>query len=544
MSRDKREDNLDWLATARRSNRSNRDRGVSRGEVVPEGEMFEPAPTTPRERALRMLKMVGDGLEHREDLTHKSTSWAKYLWRERDYRSGPWVQHGIEEGRPGWGHFSRELFADLLEGQGALEKVEDIPVSAQWAEQVHEELDFVAEWRKLRALCHDDPEWAYAGASRVANAVRALQPATCRHDPDQVREMADDLRDQDTELAQELDTIADEQQDRAEHDARFAERSASRIRKAVGESAQEVVKVIVAVNTLAGQLGHGRGLQTANPTQTDEERELKMRMAEMVMQNPALTEIVEVAGRFINASSMAQTEKIRPHVGEVVDIVQGDDVARLTPREQMRLASPDLAPMFFQDLSERKLLCYEMEGEQQVNKGSIILMLDISGSMEGRRDQWAKGVMLAVAAQCRKDRRPLVIGHYNGDLVSASVHVYPYEADALLDELTVGCNGGTNLGNAMATLETGLAADPAAVASCPDFLNGDYLVVTDGADERPASLDRIKAAGKRVFGVFIECEPPEWAQELDGYCLIEDQSIEDSDDGPVTTIVYDALLGG
>ena len=540
---------MKWLKPHGRA-RAKSHKDVQEGEVI-EGELLAPdgKPTGVKTRARQLVKLLGDGVSHREHLTHKTTAWSRYQWREQKHDDAAWVREGVEERHAGWALFARELFADLLEGPGVLEECDDVPASALWAKHTHAQLDQVAEWRELRALCQDDPDWSSAGAQTVATKVREVLSGACSCDPDAVRDAANEARDAgDDDLARALDDIADDQQQLADADAQHSQTAASAVRQAARAAAGEAVSAVVAAQGLAGMLGIGRGVGVADPGKRDVDLKLKARLAQLVSQNTELQRIVEMAGLFVAASSRGRIEKVRPHAGAVVDVVKGDDVARLTPRELGRLANPATQPAFYADLVERKLLCYEMEGEQRSNRGPIIFLRDCSGSMSGAKDSWSKGVLLAVAMQCRKDKRDLAIGHYNGALVSLGLHTVPHDAGALLDELLVGCTGGTNLDEAMRTVENSINDERFVREHGPWLAKADYIFVTDGDDERPSLLDDL--GERRALGVFIidpddpYCdlqEAPAWAADLTDFCEITVQQLKDGENSAAARVVHAGL---
>jgi len=493
--------------------------------------------TGAKARALRMAEQLGDGLRWRDNLTHKVDGWARYIWRERGHSDEQWVAEGQDRKIPGWEQFSREMFADLLAGQGKLQELpeDDQPASAGWAREAHRQLDEVGEYQQLREVCNDDPEWAAVGARRVAKAIRRKLQPECTTDPEALRELAEAVRERgERPTANHLESMAQEQQEAAERDAERQGEQGAAVRVAVREAAAEAAQTVEQGQQLLGMLGHGMG--TAELGRSDEGMELKRQVAELLTTRPDLQEIVELAGRLQAAGGQARMEKIRTHAGAVVDVTRGADVARLCPGELARLATPELAPTLMRDIVERQAACYEMEGEQQADRGPIVLLVDCSGSMAGQRQSWAMGAVLAVYNMARRDKRVLAIGHYNSSLTDFGFYAPPaYGNGAVLDELMVGASGGTNLGAAMRECEEHVDRERELDAA-------DYLVITDGQDSRPSSLEQVTAAGRSVWGVFIQCGAPDWAGDLDGYCEINDAQVRTGDDSEAAKLMLSGAL--
>jgi uncharacterized protein with von Willebrand factor type A (vWA) domain len=55
-----------------------------------------------------------------------------------------------------------------------------------------------------------------------------------------------------------------------------------------------------------------------------------------------------------------------------------------------------------------------MIGEASASKGTVIICIDDSGSMSGPREEWAKGVALALTSIAHREKREVYIISFSG----------------------------------------------------------------------------------------------------------------------------------
>lgn len=497
-----------------------------------------------RDRAMRVLDSTPGLMDPTMDLTHRTTRWHRWLWQHGSHANESWVTDG---NRPGWEQASREVYADLLEGSGRLDPLDpdEVPEFAKWASDVHDLLDDSADYRKLRSLCRDDPEWSGLGAGSVMRAILDNTPDPgCKHDPAAVRETADTIREMgDTELADELGAIADEQQQAIQSDRDGIAAEASRVRGSVGDAAAEVMRAIAKAEAAREALGGNLPGDGADAPGSAAATETTLALAKAVAELPDLAAIIKIAGRLQSSATAIRKEQIRPHVGPVVDVTQGglEEVARLLSSELVRMDDGLLEDSLLRDLTERQAMVYEMEGDNDVNeRGPVLLMLDISTSMNSgdpSRNTWSKGVLIAVAGTCRREGRSLAVAHYNGGMARFRVWNTPPGIAEVLDELSVATSGGTALSVAL----------PAALSGLPSterWEAADVVIVTDGQDTLdPSVLTGAQAAGRSLFATFIDCGAPGWGSLLDGYCELSDEAIAREQDGEAADLMMNTAMG-
>ena len=130
----------------------------------------------------------------------------------------------------------------------------------------------------------------------------------------------------------------------------------------------------------------------------------KLELAESLKRTKDLKKIADLAGRFRNIALAAEATTPTHGVDEITNITLGDNIARLLPSELVKFKSAKL--LFMKDFVEKQLVMYDLQGVEPVGCGPIIACLDISGSMAGEREVWAKAVILALMSLAEKQKRP------------------------------------------------------------------------------------------------------------------------------------------
>jgi len=127
--------------------------------------------------------------------------------------------------------------------------------------------------------------------------------------------------------------------------------------------------------------------------------------------NEALRRILEAAGK-ISAASAAEMRKSDTSKARVIGVQRGGDVARTLAPELAGLRHPALRAVTLARIAQREALEYRLGGEEKVERGPMVLMLDESESMKrglgsATRFEWAKAVVIAALDLCAKQRREL-----------------------------------------------------------------------------------------------------------------------------------------
>ena len=237
----------------------------------------------------------------------------------------------------------------------------------------------------------------------------------------------------------------------------------------------------------------------------------RLEMAEKLMESHStLDDIMELAGRWKKITIQKKREKLKAQES-IVGLEFGNNLTSALPSELMRLNDDLLKLDLFKRYTESKLLQYEYEGEKKVGAGPIVVCVDCSGSMSGKREVYAKALTVAMARLGRNEKRPIRVV-----LFSSNAEVYdspdPMKGKAWVDYLVDVANrfsgGGTDFNQPL-----NLAME--SIENHPDYSRADVVFITDGeANVDPSVMERLKTnkkeKGFNLFTIFVgysaECD--------------------------------------
>lgn len=175
------------------------------------------------------------------------------------------------------------------------------------------------------------------------------------------------------------------------------------------------------------------------------------KLFKVLKDNSKLSKLMEIAGRFARVASATKKMKVRPGRAEVYDIETSNDLTRVLASEFIYLAEPELEDLFYLKFVQGSLQSYELQSDEHVGKGPVIVCVDISVSMYAGfgknmiRLDWAKAVALAMLMKCKKEKRDIHVVFFNSRV--ARQFSYPkgeITADQLTSFASVGVSGGTS----------------------------------------------------------------------------------------------------
>lgn len=375
--------------------------------------------------------------------------------------------------------FGTEVFARLYADPAKL----DEPAGPAWVKGAHEVMDGLPELDGLRETVAGDPDMAALAAAEIMHAIAAKLPE-----------------------------LAEAEQKRANGDVNGASAEAAAVRSAlrrgIGIAGRRIEDAREALAGLAP------GLEAAPPTheQADGKR---LALAERLLKEPRLREVLRRAGRIQRLARDRRTTRDEHAKQEVVDIERGADLARILPAGLVRLRHPLLRKLALREIVERQAIQYRLEGRETLGRGPIVVLLDRSGSMSGDPELWASATAIALLGAGAREKRAVTVVEFTAvvDGVSrfaagsgerlASADPAQVQATGIpLSALALGIasrssSGGTDFGP---VLRYGLRA-----GALDD--RADLVIVTDGladADEGArAALADAKKRGLRLWALTV-----------------------------------------
>lgn len=335
--------------------------------------------------------------------------------------------------------------------------------------------------------------------------VAALEDAT---EGDDIRSLVEQLEETLQDATEWLDQVND-----------INDSYLGMITAAVNEGLKESLASARNINDMLESFGGGPGeLRRLDAT-------LRLQLAERIRRNATLKRLAELVGRAIHIATGEQSRKVVKARDEIFTITLGNDLPRVLPNELALLDDPDTEIVFLHKYITKQLMQYEMKGTEKVGKGSIICMIDSSGSMGVVKDAWAKAVAIALHTVASAQNRdfygiifsgsydPLIEFHFPPKgtptrTIKGRVTEYGTTIEAMIEFAECGYSGGTDfetpLNRGMEILN-----DQATRGK----LKGDLVLITDGhcavSDKWRQRFNATRdSTGFRLFSCLIGAHSP------------------------------------
>lgn len=401
--------------------------------------------------------------------------------------------------------FGGEIYGRLYGEPEQLEQ-QDAP---GWMKRAHGAMDDLEEFEQVRRAVAGDPDFSALAAARMLDVVA-----------DKLDDMLEQDRQDEQAAAGEEDGDSDgDAQGNAGPTDRAGLTLNDKLRSAMRSAARTAAKEATEVRAALSGLAPGLGRTPPMAEQTDSAR---MKLAQQLMSNPELLEILRRAGRIHRISSQHDSRRSDGRE-DVVGLERGGDVSLMLRHQFRFLRHPKRRLLLMRDIIERRAWQYRMEGSEPLGRGPIVVMLDESSSMNWSDVQgatphvWARAVGVAMISIAAKQNRPItVIGFDEGvrscrdligqemqeiGVVGADAVTVARGTDALpkmiLDVASTDANGGTSFDEPLLfAMDCGM-----------DQPRADFIFVTDGhasvSEAILTQLQEYKENGLRIYGILV-----------------------------------------
>lgn len=257
-------------------------------------------------------------------------------------------------------------------------------------------------------------------AEELFNTAEALEDlASQAQDP-----KAADLHARAQELRARLQDVEEEAQQVAPQ-AQLSEEQQDAMRLAARQACQsaeqQVEEISSAMEAFSGGPGRGIGSGQGGSTMAGPER---LKLATKIQKNRKLQEIAAMCGRMQRIALQVQATKLEHGPDEITEIETGREIDRILSSELLLLADEELEVIFGIRYIEEKMNQYRLERKEKQGQGPIVVALDSSGSMQGEKEAWSKGVALGLLAIAKKQGRDFMAMHFSSSN-ELKVHTFP-----------------------------------------------------------------------------------------------------------------------
>ena len=244
--------------------------------------------------------------------------------------------------------------------------------------------------------------------------------------------------------------------------------------------------------------------------------EKKLELLQVLRNQQKFKDMTQLVGRMRRLASASRKDKLEHRV-ELHSVTQGADINHVLPQELLALRRPLLKLDFYRRFLEKQLFQYDLNQQECVGQGPIIVLIDTSSSMVGKREYWSKAVALGLAEIAEKERRGFcyaLFASIKDGLITDDFQIGQRSPDKLIKIASEFIGGGTNFEQPLQWAMNKLHESA--------FNKADIVMITDGecavSDEFLKELQKAKAEKQcRIYSVLIGSNVSElkrWSDEL------------------------------
>ena len=444
----------------------------------------------------------------------KSTKWEQMT--KQDFQAASQkFQQAVDQGS-GKGYdfqdFSQDLYSYLYKSSAPEIPQHSPSKGSEWASKALNEIRNIPEFANLR------DNGTSCDSFRSGIGAQVLTKHFAESLEERRTENPDDLEEQ---MGAMEEGSAAQQAAQEALDASLSEWGSddpSKLRRVLRAALAEAEETMEALEE--GMLGFGIG--TAPGDDGFSNMEEKIKLAAKIEENPKLREISELAGRMQAQASHQRSNKRDAGPDEISSIELGDNLSRVLPSELQMLDDEDLEILFLKNFAEKGLMQYRLEENIRETKGPMVLCIDMSSSMQGINEIWAKAIALAMAHIAQQDKRDYHIIQFGSSVTSSTSWPTssPISALELANTMSTSPSGGTDFAQPL-----NIAFDT--IETSKEFSKADIVFITDGAanlsDEEIAKYNKAKENGVEIIGIEIGSYPDSPLEDLsDSFHRISD----------------------
>lgn len=449
---------------------------------------------------------------------YEASRWSQFQWKEHMHADAD-ARSVVAEGEAqivSWPDFCAEVFHRLYHAEA---EQDVLPPEKQkpehtWARKFHSQMGLIPDFNSLKEACQGDAFGAGVAARAFLEVCHQRLPSPdpqLKKDADKLRQQTKALKHHRALLAQQ--GIVDPNLDHAIADlVEEGKKTIAIAMKYADDLDDSTIRVVIREACELAAQAHANAQEEVTPflygdgdgnPYMEQDASVKRQLTQTLAGNSRLRAIAHLAGRLQRSALHKQRTKVNPEREEVVGVDVGNDLEHLLPTELLKLSRPELFPLFAKSYFERSLLQYEMAGKDKEVRGPIVVCVDISDSMAGDRDIWARAVAMAVLSVARFQHRDARIILFNNEVQKVCDFYAKESVDmgALINLLLIGPRGGTNF-------ELPLAVAQQAIGKNPAYKKADVIFITDGHCYVSEGFEREFAQHKQdmsfvVFGIVI-----------------------------------------
>jgi len=218
-----------------------------------------------------------------------------------------------------------------------------------------------------------------------------------------------------------------------------------------------------------------------------------LKVVELYAHSPKLKRVAQRVGRLKEVKALKSGRDLADDAAEVSGIDYGNDLTLLVPEEWVEYFAPSRRIRFRKRYVDESLCQYDLKGKRRKEKGSMIICLDNSGSMQGPKEETGKAVAIALMEVAMAQKRDFVAIMFGGPDDEMKIFEFP-QGRCTFDQLVeIGehflCSAGTDFEKPLQEAVRYLEKDK--------YPAGDIVFITDGVcSVSPEFLEKYKLQKK------------------------------------------------
>ena len=126
---------------------------------------------------------------------------------------------------------------------------------------------------------------------------------------------------------------------------------------------------------------------------------------EKIRNSAKLKKLTDKIGKFRDSALACQKRKSNNVSTSIKSVTIGGNINRTLPSEKMKLCNEVTKKDFIRKMTQKELMEYKLNSNNEKCKGPIVCCIDTSGSMNGNREMWSKAVAIAMLEIAHNQKR-------------------------------------------------------------------------------------------------------------------------------------------
>lgn len=425
-------------------------------------------------------------------LSYDVSKWQQYEWKQIREKN-PEIEFNIAAGfkkNKNFVDISTEVFHSINSHSPRLIPEEELTTDGQKARQIHNKLQNTVEFKDIRNRCVGNVNMSTQAMNELIiileNSMQTKDGK--KNDKKKIKSLVDYLAKEEnllrelkqdmpganmTKLEDRIKAIKTELNKLEEESFVNVDNFVSELKnnfKRISKKLDDTESVIEFLSSIAGKEDSDHSNSTIS---------IDQELINKFLKSEFLLKAANLAGRLKRIANKKLKENVEGK-SELVGITFGNDINRLLPNELLLLSNKKSKYLFAKNFYERSLMQYKLKAKEAKGKGPIVALVDVSGSMDGLKEQYAAAVVIGLVGIAAKQKRTLYISHFDTKILNTT----KYSKDTPLKEIVKTAlhpkaGGNTNIQHCLLETMKYIRSSN----EDKELSKSDIVLITDGEDE-------------------------------------------------------------